>query len=131
MSCPIANMLIQLKNAQSAGLDNIAVPYSKIKLQIAELLKRKGFVEEVENKKRKSNKSEVPFLSIKLKPSGDSITGIKLISKPSRRIYAGKINLTPVKSGFGISVVSTPKGIMTGDEAKKAGTGGEVLFEIW
>ena len=130
---PIANMLIQLKNAQSAGLENVAVPYSEMKNKIAEILKEKKFIEEVEVKKRKGRKSEISFLSIKLKYDDGvgAIDGIKFISKPSRRMYAGKADLKPVKSGFGVSVISTPKGIMTGDDAKKAGVGGEMIFEIW
>jgi small subunit ribosomal protein S8 len=130
---PIANMLIQIKNAQSAGLETIDVPFSAMKFKIAEILKKKGFIEEVENKKKKAHKAEVSFLDLKLKYTDGkgAINGIKLVSKPSRRIYAGKSDLKSVKSGFGISVISTPKGIMTGDEARKAGVGGEIIFEIW
>jgi small subunit ribosomal protein S8 len=130
---PIANMLIQIKNAQSAGLESIAVPFSKMKLKIAEILKNRGYLEEVESKKRKALRKEVPFLAIRLKYTDGVgvINGIKFISKPSRRMYAGKDDLRQVRSGFGFSVISTPNGIMTGDEAKKAGVGGEMLFEIW
>jgi len=130
---PIANMLIQIKNAQSARLENVAVPYSEIKFKIAEILAAKGFIESVEKKKRKAKKAEVAFISLKLKynEGEDAIKGIKLISKPSRRMYAGKNDLKPVRSGYGLSVVTTPNGVMTGDDAKKAGVGGEVIFEIW
>lgn len=130
---PIANMLIQLKNAQSAGLESIAVPFSEIKLKISEILKDKGFIEDVEKKKRKAHKAEVDYLDINLKyeDGKGAINGIKLISKPSRRMYAGKNDLKQVKSGFGLSIISTPKGVMTGSDAKKAGVGGEIIFEIW
>jgi len=126
-------MLIQIKNAQSAGLESVAVPFSIIKLKIAEILKSKGLIEEVESKKRKAKKTEVPFLAIRLKYTDGVgvINGIKFVSKPSRRMYAGKADLKPIRSGFGFSVISTPKGVMTGDEAKKAGVGGEMLFEMW
>jgi small subunit ribosomal protein S8 len=130
---PIANMLVQIKNAQSAGLENVAVPFSEMKFRIAEILKNKGFIENVEKKKKKAHKVEVDFLNIELKYKDGvgAINDIKLISKPSRRMYAGKEALRQVKSGYGISVISTSKGLMTGDDAKKNGIGGETIFEIW
>ncbi len=130
---PIANMLVQLKNAQAVSLGSAVVPFSRMKFEVAKILKERGFIEEVEEKKKKMRKVGAPCLSLKLKYEGGvgAINGIKLVSKPSRRVYAGKGDLKPVKTGYGISVVSTSKGIMTGDEARKAGLGGEVLFEIW
>jgi small subunit ribosomal protein S8 len=130
---PIANMLIQIKNAQARGLEEVVLPFSKIKFDIARILKEKGFVEEVEKRKKKLKKAEVNFLAIRLKYSegAGAIQDVKLISKPSRRVYAGKSELYQVKSGFGISVISTSKGVMTGEEARKNGIGGEVIFEIW
>jgi len=125
---PIANMLVQLKNAQQAGREDVVVPFSKMKLEIAKVLKDKGFVAEVEKKTQKGKKVEHNILSIKL---NGGIGGINLVSKPSRKMYAGKSDLKLVRSGFGIAVVSTSKGIMAGEDAKKAGIGGEVLFEIW
>ena len=126
-------MLSQLKNAQSAGLETIAIPFSEMKLKIAEILKSKGYIEDFEKKKKKGRKAELDFLSVKLKYNGSqgAISGIKLVSKPSRRIYLGKGDMKPVMSGYGISVVSTPKGLMTGNDAKKIGIGGEELFKIW
>ncbi len=130
---PIANMLIQLKNAQARGHAEVVLPFSKIKFDIAQILKEKKFVSEVEKRKRKTKKSEFDTLAIVLKYENSigSITGIKMVSKPSRRMYSGKGELRPIKNGYGISVVSTSKGIMTGSDAKKAGVGGEMLFEIW
>ncbi|MEK7506622.1 MAG: 30S ribosomal protein S8 [Patescibacteria group bacterium] len=129
----IANLLVQLKNAQAVGAENIAVPFSNLKLEIARILKDKGFIVEVEKKMRKARQAEIPYLQLKLKytDGAGAINGIKLISKSSRRVYGGKLKLYPVKSGFGIAVVSTSKGLMTGQEARKAGVGGEILFEIW
>ncbi len=126
-------MLTQLKNAQARSQSEIVLPFSKIKLAIASILQEKGFIESVEKKKRKTKKSEFDTLSIKLKYNNGvgAIDDIKLISKPSRKVYAGKGELKMVKSGYGISVVSTSKGVMSGENAKKAGLGGEVLFEIW
>lgn len=130
---PIANMLIQIKNAQSIGREDISIPFSAMKMRIAEILKENGYLENVENKKKKGRKAELPYLNLRLKyiDGRGTIKGIKLISKPSRRVYASKADLKPVKSGIGLSVVSTPRGVMAGKEAKKHGIGGEILFEIW
>lgn len=130
---PIADMLTQLKNAQARGHNEAVLPFSKMKFAIVSILQEKGFVESVEKKKKKTKKSEFDTLSIKLKYNNGvgAIDDIKLISKPSRRIYAGSGELKSVRSGYGISVVSTSKGVMSGENAKKAGLGGEVLFEIW
>lgn len=130
---PIANMLVQIKNAQAAGAASVAVPFSNLKYNIAQMLKAHGFVTAVDKKKKKMNTAELPYLEITLKYDGreGAIGGIKLVSKSSRRMYAGKNDLYPVRSGFGFSVISTSKGLMTNTEARKAGMGGEVLFEIW
>lgn len=126
-------MLIQIENAQARGKSEIISPFSKIKFEIAVILKNKGFINGVEKRKRKTKKSEFNMLAVELKYNDgvSAIEHIKLVSKPSRRMYAGKDDLKPVKNGYGISVVSTPKGIMAGEDARKAGLGGEVLFEIW
>ena len=126
---PIANMLVQIKNAQARGLEEVEVPFSVMKRSIAGVLQHAGFLTSVETKKKKGKRIEFDYLHITLKP--DAINGVKLISKPSRRMYAKADELKKVRSGFGISVVSTPKGIMTGADAQKAGVGGEVIFEIW
>ncbi len=130
---PIANMLAQIKNAQLRNHEDVVFPFSKMKLSIAEILKSKGFIEGVDTKKKKMKKAEVDFISIKLKYNDGvgAIDDVKLVSKPSRRVYASKDDLKPVRNGFGISVVSTSKGLMTGEDARKAGIGGELLFEVW
>ena len=125
---PLANMLVQIKNAQAVGLEEVAMPFSKMKYDIAMVLHREGYLKQVEKKQRKMKKAELPFLALTL---GNHINGIKLVSKPSRRMYAGKKDLETVKSGYGVSVITTSKGIMTGRDARKAGVGGEVMFEIW
>ncbi len=130
---PIANMLIQIKNAQAVSAESVSIPFSNMKYEIAQILKNKNFVGDIEKKKKKLKKAEVNFLDIKLKydDSVGAISGIKLISKPSRRMYIKKDDIKPVKSGYGISVLSTSKGLMTGENAKKTGLGGELIFEIW
>jgi len=126
-------MLAQIKNAQLRNHEDVVFPFSKMKLSIAEILKSKGFIEGVDTKKKKMKKAEVDFISIKLKYNDGvgAIDDVKLVSKPSRRVYASKDDLKPVRNGFGISVVSTSKGLMTGEDARKAGIGGELLFEVW
>lgn len=126
-------MLVQIKNAQSRGKDEVVLPFSKIKFAIAQILKQKGFIGEIEKRKKKMKKSELNFIAIKLKYDNGigAINEVNLISKPSRRVYAGKEDLKAVKNGYGISIVSTPRGLMTGEDARKAGVGGEMICEVW
>ncbi len=138
---PIANMLVQLKNAQAAKKAEVTVPFSAMKQAIADVLLKFGFLLSVEKKKLKSRKSEVSVLQIGLKydnvvnfgtnVSSGAIHSINLISKPSRRMYAGAKDLRAVKGGAGLAVVSTSKGVMSGEDARKQNLGGEVIFEIW
>ncbi len=130
---PIANMLVQIKNAQMVGHERTVVPFSKLKYAIAMLLKDKGYLATVEKKKKKQHKTELPYLELGLAYTDGkgAIHDVVLHSKPSRRMYAGKDALYPVKNGFGISIVSTSQGIMTGDAARKAGVGGELVCEVW
>jgi small subunit ribosomal protein S8 len=130
---PIANMLVQIKNAQARNIEEIVLPFSKMKFDIATILKEKGFIGEVEKRKKKMKKAELNFIAIQLKyvDGVGAISEIKLVSKPSRRVYAAKDDLKPIMNGYGISVVSTSKGLMTGSDARKAGIGGEVIFEVW
>lgn len=126
-------MLTQIVNAQARNHEEVSVPFSKMKYDIAEILKKRGFVEEVSKKKQKGRKSELDFIEIKLKYNDGvgAISSFKMVSKPSRRMYGGKRDLKPVRQGYGVSIVSTSKGLMAGDEARKAGVGGEILFEVW
>lgn len=126
---PLANMLVQIKNAQSRGLREISVPFSTMKQAIARILQQQGYLASVEELKKKAKKSELSYLRIVLKEH--AINGMRLVSKPSRRMYAKANDLGKVKSGYGVAIVSTPKGIMTGTSARQAALGGEVLFEIW
>lgn len=129
----IANMLTQLKNAQMRGRTEVDLPYSKMDFAVLEILKSKGFIAELDKKKKKAKKVELPYIWAKLqyKDGVGAINGLKLVSKSSRRMYAGKSELKPVKSGYGMAIISTSKGVMAGEDARKAGLGGEVLFEIW
>jgi small subunit ribosomal protein S8 len=131
---PITDMLNRIKNAQAVGHERVSVPFSNVKLQIAQLLSAAGYVGEVERRTRKAKKSEVAYLDIALKyteASEGAIAGMRVISRPSRHIYIKASQIRPVRSGYGTAVVSTSKGIMTSQDARKGGLGGEVLFEIW
>ncbi len=126
-------MLIRIKNAQSVKQEHVLVPMSKAKFKVAEILKEAGFLTNVEKKTKKGRKSEHEYIVIQLKYKDgyEGLNGVKIISKPSRRIYIGAKDIKPVRSGHGISVLSTPKGIMSSGEAKKQNVGGELLFEVW
>lgn len=130
---PIADMLIRIKNAQMARAERVLIPSSKMKAQIAVILKEAGYVADVDKRKRKAKKVEHEWLDIGLRYENNlgAISGVKLISKPSRHMYAGAKEIKPVQSGYGIAVLSTPNGILSSKEARKQNVGGEILFEIW
>ncbi|PIR88702.1 MAG: 30S ribosomal protein S8 [Candidatus Harrisonbacteria bacterium CG10_big_fil_rev_8_21_14_0_10_44_23] len=124
------NILAQIKNAQAAKKDSIKVPYSGMDLSVLELLAKKGFIASVEKKGR------MPKRILEIKPKYDekgkgAISGTRLLSKPSRRLYSGYQDLYPIRQGFGLCAISTSKGIMGSIEAKRAKLGGQLLFEIW
>lgn len=124
----IGEMLITIKNAHAANKKTVNVPYSTLKYELAKILEKKGFVEEVQKRGRLKKK-----IVIKLKYEGNKprIHDIRMISKPGRRIYFKKKDLFPPKSGYGILIVSTSKGLLTSKEAKKMNLGGEAICEIW
>lgn len=127
---PISDFIIQLKNASAVKKDRVVVGYSQMLFSIAEKLKERGFVSEVEKKGRKGRK----FLEIVLayRPDGSpALTDVKRLSKPGRRLYGGAGEMNKVRDGKGVMVVSTPSGVLTGEEAKKGNVGGELLFEAW
>jgi len=130
---PISDMLTRIKNAQAVGHERVSIPFSNVKLQIATILKEAGYVGDLERRKRTAKRAEVEYLDLALKYDDGvgAISGIRIISRPSRHIYIKSDQIKPVRSGFGSAVVSTSKGIMTSQSARKAGLGGEVMFEIW
>jgi small subunit ribosomal protein S8 len=130
MNDPIGDFIIRIKNAGSVHKEEISVPFSKMKLAIAELLSTKGYVGAV-TKKAKGN---AKYLNVSLLYSVDGrpiVSGVRRMSKPSRRIYEGAKDIKRFRRGFGLSVFSTPKGIMADADAKKNNLGGEFLFNIW
>jgi small subunit ribosomal protein S8 len=126
---PVADFITRLLNASTVKKALVSLPFSNFKLAIAEKLKDAGYVHSVEKKGKKVRKT----LDVTLKyTNGEAaIHGVKRISKPGRRVYKGFHDVVPVRYGHGSVLLSTPKGIMTGKEAKKAKVGGEALFEIW
>ncbi len=135
MTDPIADMLTRIRNAAMAGHPQVEMPSSKMKVAIAKILKEEGYIEgyQVVQGERPSHK----VLRIRLKYVGERrnrrpvIAGLERVSKPGRRVYAGKKELPWVKSGLGIAIVSTPKGVMTAERARKLGVGGEVICKVW
>ncbi len=129
MTDPITDMLNRIRNAEAVQKPDVTLPYSMLKEAIATLLAKEGFVGEV----KKASKGKLKVLKIQLKYDGGipAISGAQRISKPGQRIYQGSQELKKVHGGFGISVVSTPKGLMTGKEARQKNMGGEVLCYVW
>lgn len=133
LSDPIADMLTRIRNAIMAGHPTVAIPHSKMKMAIAQILKEEGYIEDVTLEEGKP----APVMVIKLKYWGQRrerrpvITNLKRVSKPGRRIYVGKDEIPWVLSGMGIAILTTPKGVMTGQQAHRLGVGGEVLCYVW
>jgi small subunit ribosomal protein S8 len=122
-------MLTRIRNSHLAGKRRLKVPFSKFDYEIAEALVKKGYLESAEKKGRSIKK--IIDISLKYEEDKPKLSGIKLISLPSRRVYGSYRNLRSSKQGYGDYFMTTPQGIMTGREAKKAKVGGEILFEIW
>jgi small subunit ribosomal protein S8 len=132
---PIADMLTRIRNGVMAGHKTVSVPDSKIKLAIAQILVEEGFLESFEPAPAEQGIGRV--LRLNLKYVGERrerqpvIAGLKRVSRPGRRVYVGKQEIPWVRSGLGVAILSTPKGVMTGMRARQMGVGGEVLCHVW
>jgi small subunit ribosomal protein S8 len=130
MTDPIADMLTRLRNANSAYHESVTMPYSKLKANIAEILKSEGYiagwkVEDAEVGKKLT-------LDLKFGPNRErSLAGVRRVSKPGLRVYAKSTNLPKVLGGLGVAILSTSSGLLTDREAKNKGVGGEVLAYVW
>ncbi len=127
---PIADMLNRIRTAQAVGKQAVDIPFSSLKYEIAECLEKEGFVGKIAKKKKEKKN----FFSVVLRydeKGNPAITEIKRISSPGQRIYRKSKEMRKVKGGRGVSVISTPKGILTNNEAVKTGLGGEVMCEVW
>jgi small subunit ribosomal protein S8 len=132
ISDPIADMLTRIRNALMAGQTTVAIPSSGLKVEIAKVLQQEGYIEAFT-----VSEGIKAVVNIDLKYYGKRrvrqpvISGIKRVSTPGRRVYAGKREIPWVLSGMGIAIMSTPKGVMTGAQARREGVGGEVLAYVW
>ena len=135
MSDPIADMLTRIRNALIVGHTTVAMPNSKMKVAIAKILKEEGYISSYEIVDGKTPAQKV--LRLRLKYIGERrerksvITGLELVSRPGSRVYTGKREVPWVLAGMGIAILSTPKGVMTGQRARQLGVGGEVLCKVW
>ena len=122
-------MLIMMKNGSLVGKESVLFPYSKIKHAIADCLKKEGYINAVSKKVKKDQPMlEVELVYVDKKPK---ISEVERVSKQSRRVYFGVKDIHPVRNGSGLLVLSTPKGILGGKEAKREQVGGEALFRVW
>lgn len=132
---PIADMLTRIRNSVMVGQPMVAMPNSKMKVEIARILKEEGFIETFEV--ADTEKPGQSTLRIRLKYVGERrertpvITGLERVSRPGRRVYTHKTEIPWVLAGMGIAILSTPKGVMTGQRARQLGVGGEVLCKVW
>jgi small subunit ribosomal protein S8 len=127
---PVADLLTRIRNAINARHQKLDVPASKLKLEIARILKEEGYVANFKATEEEGRK----VLRIYLKYSTDSaaaISNLQRISRPGCRVYVGRNEIPRVLGGLGINILTTPKGVMTGRQARKQGLGGEILCEVW
>jgi small subunit ribosomal protein S8 len=132
---PIADMLTRIRNSQAIGHALVAMPSSTLKAEVARILKEEGFIDGFEV--ADGEKSFQKILRLRLKYVGERrerrpvITGMVRVSRPGRRVYSRKQDIPWVLSGMGIAILSTPKGVMTGQRARQLGVGGEILCKVW
>jgi small subunit ribosomal protein S8 len=130
MTDPVADFLTRLRNANSAYHETVSLPYSKLKANIAEILKSEGYIASIKVEDAKVGKTLI--IDLKFGPNRErSIAGIKRVSKPGLRVYAKSTELPRVLGGLGIAILSTSSGLLTDRQAAKKGVGGEVLAYVW
>ncbi len=135
VSDPIADMLTRIRNGVLIGQSVVAMPTSRLKGEIARILKEEGYIESFEVVDGENQVQKV--LRVHLKYVGERrerrpvITGLERVSRPGRRVYTRKQEIPWVLSGIGIAIISTPKGVMTGSRARQLGVGGEILCKVW
>jgi small subunit ribosomal protein S8 len=135
LSDPIADMLTRIRNAVMSGQSLTAMPHSKVKLEIAKILKEEGYLENYEV--ADGEKPGQKVLRLRIKYNGERrerrpvLTDLQRVSRPGRRVYTKKQDIPWVLSGIGVAILSTPKGIMTGHRARQLGVGGEIICKVW
>jgi len=129
MTDPISDMLTRIRNAQTAGHDQLTLPASQVKHRIVEILKQEGYIDDFE--RRDEGYQGVIEIRLKWHSGQPAIEGLRRVSKPGQRRYARSTDIPKVRNGLGIMIVSTSKGMMTDRAARKAGVGGELICSIW
>jgi len=129
MTDPITDMLNQIKSAQAVGKTEVLLPLSQIKSDIADILSKEGFLGEV--KKTTKEKQKVLKITLKYENGVPAIAGFKRVSKPGQRIYSGFSKIKKVRGGYGMAIITTSKGLMTNNEARKQKIGGEIICQVW
>lgn len=130
MTDPIADLLVRLRNGMQRGHESVTLPASKLKGEILRVMKAEGFITDYE----KVEEDGHPRFRVQLRYVSEGrpvITGASRISKPGKRVYAGRRSVRPVMGGMGVAIVSTSKGLLTDQEARRDNLGGEVLLQIW
>lgn len=130
MTDPIADMLTRIRNAQVAGHEQVTLPRSNIKVDIARILKGEGFIESFDE----LVEGQLGTLTLRLKYDGGRrgvIRGIQRVSTPSRRVYVKSKEVPRVRNGLGVAILTTPRGVLTDAAARRAGVGGEVICHVW
>jgi small subunit ribosomal protein S8 len=132
MTDPIADMLTRIRNAVHARHQRVDVPASTFKAEIARILEREGYIQGFKTMTEDGATQPVIRILLKYGPRGENvISGLQRVSRPGRRVYFGRDDVPKVMGGLGTSILTTSRGVMTGQEAVKAGVGGEVLCNIW
>jgi small subunit ribosomal protein S8 len=132
MTDPIADMLTRIRNSIRARHTRLEFPHSKLKEHLADLLKREGYLDAVAVVRPKEGGFPVLRIALRYTPDGDPVlSGLERVSKPGRRVYCSKDDIPKVLGGLGVSIVSTSRGLMSGEDCKKTGVGGEILCNVW
>lgn len=131
MTDPIADLLTRIRNAQGAGHTSLVAPRSKLKLEVIKLLKAEGFIEGYIDDPSKNYQGILKVFLRYDESNTGVIRGITRVSKPGRRVYVSKQEIPRVRNGLGIAILTTPRGVLTDSQARKAGVGGEVICHVW
>ncbi len=126
----LSNLLARIRNAQMARFDQLEIPSAYVLENVARILKEEGFIKNYKVLAEKNQNALKIFLK-NVPETGYAIKGMRRVSRPGRRVYVGKDDIPTVKSGFGVAILSTSRGVMTGEKARKLAIGGEVLCEVW
>ncbi|MBM4261313.1 MAG: 30S ribosomal protein S8 [Deltaproteobacteria bacterium] len=132
MTDPIADMLTRIRNAARARHQKVSVPYSRVKENIAKVMVDEGYLKELKKVKAAAGGGDELLIQLRFdRENRPIIAGMKRVSSPGRRVYVGTQDVTPIRKGLGINILSTPRGILVDREAQKAKVGGELLCSIW